>query len=250
MLRLAMRARAANACAPLLAGLALLAGCSSDAPIPVQRIDDDPALSAALSAPLMVDPALDSQSGRDALIMVDDPPAAPVPIQPAGAAAADAARAEAVRLAGRAIPAAPDPQQVRQRRSDLSVAGAITAVQAARAAGGLARTCAGGADYGAIWAARLPPAFPVYPHGAVQEAAGTDRAGCALRAVSFTVPVPPRDVIDFYHMRATAAGYGAVYRLGDGDHLLAGRRGGAAYALGVRERGDGLTTVVLVTSGG
>ena len=79
----------------------------------------------------------------------------------------------------------------------------IYAARAANAPNG--RPCAGMVEYTAAWAAKLPDAFPVYPRGAVQEAAGTDAGGCALRVVNFQTPVPVSEVMDFYFTRAAAA---------------------------------------------
>ena len=70
--------------------------------------------------------------------------------------------------------------------------------------------CTKKAKYSATWAARLPRDLPVYPRGAVQEAAGTDDAGCHLRVVNFVSPVTPRDIMDFYYTKATAAGYDSI----------------------------------------
>ena len=118
-------------------------------------------------------------------------------------------------------------------------------VAAARAAGG----CAERAENTARWAARLPQPFPVYPRGAVQEAAGTDAAGCALRVVSFVTPVPLGEVLDFYFTRARDAGFSAQRVLQDGDDVLAGVKGGASYVVYARRLPSGTTEVDLVTSG-
>ena len=117
-------------------------------------------------------------------------------------------------------------------------------VAAARAAGG----CAERAENTARWAARLPQPFPVYPRGAVQEAAGTDAAGCALRVVSFVTPVPLGEVLDFYFTRARDAGFSAQRVLQDGDDVLAGAKGSASYVVYARRLPSGNTEVDLVTS--
>jgi hypothetical protein len=109
--------------------------------------------------------------------------------------------------------------------------------------------CTKKAQYSATWAGKLPKDLPVYPRGAVQEAAGTDADGCHLRVVNFVSPVTPRDVIDFYYTKATAAGYGAEYRMDGSDNVLGGRKGGQAYVVYVRKLANGLTEVDLVSSG-
>ncbi len=64
-----------------------------------------------------------------------------------------------------------------------------------------------------MWANRLPAAFPVYPRGAVQEAAGTDDDACALRVVNFQTGVSLDDVIDFYFSSARKALYATCSRV-------------------------------------
>ena len=67
--------------------------------------------------------------------------------------------------------------------------------------------------------------FPVYPRGNVQEAAGTDKNGCALRAVTFTTPVGLEDVLSFYYTRGVNAGYTTDRVVEGGDDMLGGTRG-------------------------
>jgi hypothetical protein len=99
------------------------------------------------------------------------------------------------------------------------------------------------------WAARLPGAFPVYPRGAVQEAAGTDAAGCSLRVVNFVTPVPLGEVMDFYYSRARTAGFTTQRELQSGDDVLGGTKGSASYVVYARRLPSGHTEVDLVTSG-
>jgi len=129
------------------------------------------------------------------------------------------------------------------------VESAATAAQVAQSAKAASADCTKKAQYSATWAAKLPKDLPVYPRGAVQEAAGTDADGCRLRVVNFVSPVTPKDVIDFYFTKATGAGYGAEYRMDGADHVLGGRKGGQAYVVYARKLGNGLTEVDLVASG-
>ena len=94
----------------------------------------------------------------------------------------------------------------------------------------------------------MPDAFPVYPRGAVQEAAGTDAGGCALRVVNFQTPVPVSEVMDFYFTRAAAAGFSAQHVLQGGDNVLGGVGGRAAYTVYARKLPSGAAEVDLVTS--
>ena len=93
--------------------------------------------------------------------------------------------------------------------------------------------------------ARLPAALPVYPRGHARVAAGTDAAGCALRAVRFVTPVTVADAIDFYYASAAKARLAPQRSKAGGDEVVAGK----GFAVYVRQSSDGLTEVVLVTSG-
>lgn len=233
-------------CRPMLALLPLaLAACGSD-PAPKQEADD-PALSGALADQIMVDPDLAQQNRADSAIAVSGPPVTELPPIDRSEQAIAAARAEALKLAGGRLRPAPAPQT--GDATTASLAEAVTAAQVAQAAKGPAARCAGKAEFSAAWAAKLPPELAVYPRGAVQDAAGTDRDGCALRVVSFRTPVPPAEIVDWYHTRVTAAGYGATHRIEGKDHALGGSRGAAAYIVYARVLEDGLTEVDLVASG-
>jgi len=58
---------------------------------------------------------------------------------------------------------------------------ALTAAARAAASPAGKGNCAEIAGYTMAWAAKMPASFPVYPRANVQEAAGTDEGGCALR---------------------------------------------------------------------
>jgi hypothetical protein len=148
------------------------------------------------------------------------------------------------------------PGKLRRAPDAKPVAGAIPAeaTLSAAARGALASggedDCAARVRYTMQWAARLPEPFLVYPRGAVQEAAGSDVGGCALRVVNFVTPVPLRDVLDFYYSRAQAAGFSAQRVQRDGDDVLSGSKGPASYVIYARRLASGNTEVDLVTSGG
>jgi len=230
---------------PLAAVAALLlAGCADGAPGTVR--EEDPALAAALGEPIMADPDLVSLNRANSAAAMP-PLGGLLPTLDGGPAAIAAARADALRLVGglAAMERAPDPRDA----PGTLPADAALAVAARAAASGIDRACAERARYTALWATRMPRAFPVYPRGAVQEAAGTDVAGCALRAVNFVTPVPVGDVIDFYFTRARAAGFSVGRELRDGDDVLSGVRGKASYAVHARRLPTGHTEVELVTTG-
>jgi hypothetical protein len=146
------------------------------------------------------------------------------------------------------------PGKMRQAPEPRAVAGSLppsaklTAGARAAAAPNAKPQCVRQVQYTMIWAARMPIAFPVYPRGAVQEAAGTDAAGCSLRAINFVTAVPIGEVMDFYFTRARAAGYSAERVLQDGEDVLAGVKGAASYVVYARRLPSGNTEVDLVTS--
>lgn len=226
----------------------LLAGCD-EAPDPAAVIDeDDPALSAALEDQIMVDPDLVGQNRANSAAAMP-PTDGSLPTVDPHPEAIVAARADALRLVG-------GPGRMRKAQEPRAVAGALpegaalTAAARAAAASGGKTDCAAQAQYTMQWAARLPEAFPVYPRGAVQEAAGTDADGCSLRVVNFVTPVPLGEVMDFYFTRAAASGFSAQRVLQDGDDVLGGVKGQASYVVYARRLPSGNTEVDLVTSGG
>ena len=224
----------------------LLVGCGGGEAAPAAR-ENDPALSAALGEQIMVDPDLVGQNRANS--------AAAMPSQDGSLPTLDntpeaiaAARAEALRLVGGPgrMKKAPEPREV---AGALPADAALTAAARAAAAPGADADCAEGARYTMQWAARLPRPFPVYPRGAVQEAAGTDAGDCALRVVNFVTPVPLGEVMDFYFTRARDAGFSAQRVLQGGDDVLAGVKGRASYVVYARRLPSGNTEVDLVTSG-
>ena len=234
--------RAARLAALTLTGALLLAGCGSDDKAP-SGDETDPALSGALGDQIMVDPALAGQDGAALSAGGGRITLPPEDISPE--AIADA-RKKAAELAGGKLMAAPQPA----KGGAASLAeSAATAAQVAQTSKAASTDCASKVQYSNTWAARLPAALPVYPRGAVQEAAGIDGEGCSLRVVNFVTPVTPDDVISFYYTKAGQAGYGAEYKLDGNDHVLGGRKDGNAYVVYARKLGSGVTEVDLVASG-
>jgi hypothetical protein len=229
-----------------LCGALLLAGCGSDEGA-VAEPEDDPALTAALGEQIMVDPDLVGQNrANSAAAMPSEDGSLPTVDNTPEAIAA--ARAEALRLVGGPgkMKKAPEPREV---SGALPADAALTAAARVAAAPGADADCADRARYTMQWAAELPRPFPVYPRGAVQEAAGTDAGDCALRVVNFVTPVPLGEVMDFYFTRARNAGFSTQRVLQDGDDVLAGLKGRASYVLYARRLPSGNTEVDLVTSG-
>jgi hypothetical protein len=230
------------ACAVLL-----LAGCGGGEETAAAETEDDPALSGALAEQIMVDPDLVGQNRANSAAAMPSHDGS-LPTLDNNPEAIAAARSEALQLVGGPglMRKAPEPQEI---GGALPAGAALTAAARAAASPHGNAGCAERAQYTMRWAASLPAPFPVYPRGAVQEAAGTDAGGCALRVVNFVTPVPLGEVMDFYFTRARAAGFSAQRVLQDGDDVLAGVRGKASYVLYARRLPSGNTEVDLVTSG-
>lgn len=232
---------------PLVVLVTLLAGCG-EKPDADPGADKDPAVAGALGEEIMVDPDLARQNPHNAALGGGGPASAPVPPVDKRPEAVAAAKAEVARLVGGPLQSAPEPQP--QPASGTGSGAGHTAAQTATIALGkhAGKDCAARVEYTAAWAARMPGAFPVYPRGNVQEAAGTDADGCRLRVVSFVTPVPLGDVADFYWTRARTGGFTAHYRVDGADRVIDGNKGGAAYVVYLRSA-NGLTEVDLVTNG-
>lgn len=222
-----------------------LIGCGGTDPAADPNIDRDPAVTNALNDPIMTDPDLANQNQGGAALTGGGPASAEIPPERRSREEIDAAKAQAVQLAGGPIAAAPDPVETRGT-SRLDRAITAPAIADALALGG--KGCAAAMGYSAIWAARLAPPFDVYPRGHVGQAAGVDSATCKLRVVSFVTPVAPADVIAFYAMRARATGHTVRRSSEGGDDLLQGVGAGVSYAVAARLRDDKLSEITLITS--
>ncbi len=230
----------------LLAPFLLLAACDSGDQAP--KSEGDPAMNAALQDRIMVDPDLVGQNRANAAAVLPDGDGS-IPVEDSSAEATAAARADALKLVGgpgrmKKAPAA------RQVSGSLPAGATLTAAARAAASPGGSENCAEAATYSASWAAKMPAAFPVYPRGAVQEAAGTDTGKCRLRVVNFLTPVPLDEVIDFYFTRASNAGFSTDRALIDGENTLGGTKAGSSFVVYARKQKNGLTSVDLVTNGG
>ncbi len=225
------------------AGLVALAlgGCGkSSAP---EKVDDDPALTRALAAPIMIDPELFSRNNGGDAIAGGGPPVMEMPPFEQGAAAITMAKAEAEKLVGGQIVTAPAATE----GYDPVLRNAVTASQRARSIKGPGTDCGSKADYAMAWSLRLPDTFAIYPRGHLLEAAGSDRDGCRLRVVRFVTPVEPVDVINFYYTRARRPTVRHLEK--EAAHVLSGSSGTGAFAVQARKREDGMTEVDVVVNG-
>lgn len=228
-----------------------LAGCErgEDSLARTRPDHSDPLMEGALADHIMVDPDMVARNGANQAVSFL-PGNGALPLPDAGPEAAAAARAEAIALLGGSALLRRAPDAVPVEGALPPEAALSVAARAASTANGANRDCAALARFSAVWAARLPAAFPVYPRGAVHEAAGTDEGKCRLRVVNFTTPVTPGDVMDFYYSRALAAGYSAQRVMQDGDDVLGGSNGQASFMVFARTAPGGQTSVDLVTAGG
>ena len=207
--------------------------------------DADPAVNEAMNSPILVDPNLTDQSNRNALRDANAGGTGAVP--PDNGYQGD--KATAADLDGLKLMRAPEPRVMKEEEckdcAKPRTLGTLAARQAARTG-----SCDGKLSYGAGWANRMPAAFPVYPKGRVQEAAGASGTACEIRVVSFVSANPMREVVDYYYTRARGAGYDAEYVIRQGDHALGGTRGENAYYITFAERPGGGTAVDIVANGG
>lgn len=229
-------------CLFLLPPLAVLAACGGKearAPDPQPR---DPAIAAALAEPLMTDPDLSALSAGSSALAGGGPASGEVPLLRNDPQILSDIADEALRLAGGRLEFLP---QAGGGSGQSLALQAGTAVAVAELLPGETRRCASLATYGAIWAAQLPAALPVYPRAHVREAAGSDAAGCRLRAINFVSPAPAGDIAAFYYTMARRARLGAALRR-DGEDLVLD--GGAQWRFYVRTRPDGFSEADLVTA--
>ncbi|WP_114521927.1 hypothetical protein [Altererythrobacter sp. ZODW24] len=224
----------------------LLAACS-DSEVELPAHPDDPIMSRALGESMMIDPDLTGQNQANAAISDGsrDGSLPPLNVSPD---AISKARAEAIDQVGGLA-------EMRSIGSPAEVTGEddqpLPPTLVARMAKSKFVTgeCAGKASYTTAWAARMPEALPVYPHGAVQSAAGIAGGTCSTKAVNFRTPVPLPDVLDFYFTKAAKAGFKTEFSQIGGEQVLSGKKGGESFAVYARTVSAGIAGIDLVTSG-
>ena len=221
--------------------LLLVAACSCAVP-DAKRADPDPVTVAALSDPLMTDPDLASQSNASAALGGGGPALGEIPRERGDADLINAIRAEAEKAVGATLRAA-EPGSEREPLPEALTPPAFAALLPGGAA------CSKGAGYGFVWTAAFPEAFPIYPRGHAQIAAGNDTQGCRLRAVRFTSPVPGEEIAAFYLTKAKALGLPLDYRKAGEALVLQGVKGKAVVLVRISPPADGIATVELATSG-
>lgn len=234
-----MRPMCLAALLPLACVSPFLVGCSEgEAEVTGASDHSDPLMSADLKELIRVDPGMVNRDGGNQVATLP------------GTAIAARAAAEEMVGGATAMRRAPPPQRVDGALpADAALSVASRTATASGGSGTGPGNCAATAQFSAQWAARMPPAFPVYPGGEVLEAAGNDAGGCALRVVNFATAASVTDVMDFYYTRASDAGFAIQHVMQGGDNVLGGSKGGGASVMVFARAVDGgLTTVDLVTS--
>ncbi len=181
---------------PLLLGMALalpLAGCGGDSgnEAAVAELDNnlvgkgsDPEANGALNDRILVDPELTDSANVNSVKGSDKPlsGAAPAGRGYDGDASIEALdSAKLMRAPKATVVTAEDCTNCGERRA--ATLGGLAADQGVTRGKG---TCDAKLQYGAAWANRMPPEFPVYPRGRVKEAGGVDGGICDIRVASFT----------------------------------------------------------------
>ena len=220
-----------------LACLVLLAACGARAERVQPAREVDPAIAAALAAPLLSDPDLVSLDRGRAALSDPGPIDGSLPPDDYASATVTAARAEAAALVGKSVPA---------RLAEGSPCPACARETLAARTRAIAPACQGETDL--AWALRLPADLAIYPKAHLRDALGSDAADCQIRAASFTAPVLPGEVLGFYRVLAGRAGFalpsaGPLARIGR-------RADGARLAVIVRPAGDNLARFDLILAGG
>lgn len=211
----------------------------------------DPAMNAALEDRILVDPDLTDSSNSNMVKAPDKPLDGAVP----SIDTADAPLASAEELDSAKLLRAPKPTIV--SATDCTDCGANKGMtlEDLAAAQGVKRgkgTCSAKMQYGASWANRMPPEFPIYPKALVKEASGVEGGVCDIRAASFNTSADLQSVVDYYYTRARRSGYSADYELRGGEHVLGGVRDndGGAYVIFLNRNAGGGTSVDIVANNG
>ena len=230
----------------LAISLAALAGCGRGDPVADPQAERDPAAAAALGDPIMADPDLASQNRGNSALSGGGPAQGDLPAFSRSAEEATAARTAAAALLGGQLGTAPPPAST---GAASRLDGALTLPALLTASGIGSTACAQALVFTMGWAARLPAAVPIYPRGHVIMAAGSDAAGCQVRALRYVTPVEPGEVADFAYASAAAGELAPVHRREGDDDVISGGAGAQQFAIYARKRADGLSEVDLFTTG-
>ncbi len=239
-----------------------LAACGSNeaSDEELAQLDDnltsDPAMNDALEDAILVDPELTDQANRNAIRGANGAADGSVPPGTSYDGSGEDGKAAAMAALGGKILSAPKPRQMTSDDECTNCAGSEGITLGAKAKQQSAQrgkgTCDQKLSYDMGWANRMPPEFPVYPKGNVQEAAGVEGGLCDIRVVSFVTATPMKSVVDYYYTQAKRGGFSAEYLLRGGEHVLGGTRDSddGAFVITLNKRSGGGTAVDIVASNG
>lgn len=247
---------------PLVIGLALalpLAACGNESSndAAVAELDNklvgkgsDPEMNAALNDRILVDPDLTDSANVNTVRGATKPLSGAVPADSGYDGDASIETLDSAKLMRAPKPTVVGAQDCKNCGEQRAVTlGALAADQGVTRGKG---TCDAKLQYGAGWANRMPPEFPVYPKGRVKEAGGVDGGICDIRVASFTTSAPMQAVLDYYYTRARKSGYNAEHQIRAGEHVLGGTRDndGGAYFITFNANPGGGTSVDIVANNG
>ena len=222
-----------------------LAGCKADhGPMPGDGAVD-PATRLALEAPLLVDPALETQSRRFAVMSDPAPLDGSLPLDTFAPGTADAARSEAKRFSGSS-----DSAVLGVGELDVVACAACSAPTLALRAAALGKECGGPLVAALEQSATMPAALPIYPRAHLREA-GSSGGACPVRAANFTAPANSAEALGFYRSLATRSGFSLNAVQSDRMSALLGERAadGARFAVIARPLAGRISEIDLVVSG-
>lgn len=227
----------------LLGALALV-GCGSDRSSEEPQFDRtrDPLVARALADPLMSDPDLAYRNEANSAITVRFDHILP-PLAATDEAAERARNAVRVELL-KDGPIPEIPAAFAAGDGPGSFAAIATADAMLREAGGPIG-CARSLSEGLIFAADMPAAAAIMPHGMTQQAAGSDASGCVVRVVRYLAPVGGSEVIEWHYALAERARLRPVI-YGEAEMALVGEGRGEKLVVQARPGPNGLTAVDLV----
>lgn len=121
----------------------------------------------------------------------------------------------------------------------------MTADQIIKASGAPER-CLGNLSEGLVWAARMPEAAKLMPHGMAMQAAGAETDRCKMRIVRYVAPVDVEDVLRYHFNRANRAGMTAE-RFAGPEAILSASRGSQQFRVYARPGLAGTSAVDLIS---
>ncbi|WP_093666156.1 hypothetical protein [Sphingomonas gellani] len=217
--------------------LLLLAGCSGGGSVFSGEKDDrrlaDPAVAAAINAPILTDPGLQQWANADTIRPPTMPDLLSVPPDELGATRPDR------------LPAAAPTRGGGCPECDAASDALTLTALAARQTDARISACAAGLRYATEWANELPASL-LPPVARVTEAAGNDDASCHLRAVTLAASASPDRAVDAMFAAMIAGGYAPEHWRGGTAHLLRGRRGDATLTAYVTGDDDGGSDIRLL----